>query len=72
MPRWTCPKKASAKATPEWKTLDNTGAFDWHDHRIHWMVKDRPGKVSDPDKRTKVFDWAVPVRVNGRPAQAPG
>lgn len=37
------PGRASAKAAPVWKTLDNTGAFDWHDHRIHWMVKSKPG-----------------------------
>ena len=66
------PRKASAKAAPVWKTLDDTGAFDWHDHRIHWMVKDRPGKVKDPDKRTKVFDWKVPVRVGSRPAAIGG
>ena len=65
-------REASARAPPVWKTLDNTGAFDWHDHRIHWMVKDRPGKVTDPDARTKVFDWKVPVRVDGRPADIRG
>ena len=36
------------------------------------MVKDRPGKVTDPDRRTKVFDWKVPVRVGGRPAAIAG
>ena len=38
------PRRANAKAAPVWKTLDNTGSFDWHDHRIHWMVKKRPGQ----------------------------
>jgi len=66
------PNKADAKAAPVWRTLDETGAFDWHDHRIHWMVKDRPGKVKDPDERTKVFDWRVPVRVGSRPAAIGG
>ena len=66
------PSRASAKAAPVWKTLDNTGSFDWHDHRIHWMVKKRPGKVTDKDKRTKVFDWKVPVRVDGRPTAISG
>ena len=66
------PDKASARAAPVWKTLDQTGAFDWHDHRIHWMGKGRPGKVTDPDRRTKVFDWRVPVRVGGRPAAIAG
>ncbi len=66
------PRRASARAAPVWKTLDNTGAFDWHDHRIHWMVKDRPGKVTDADARTKIFDWKVPVRVDGRRADIAG
>ncbi len=66
------PAKADAKAAPQWKTLNDTGTFDWHDHRIHWMVKKRPGKVTDPDRRTKVFDWRVPVRVDGRPAAIRG
>lgn len=66
------PARASAKAAPEWKTLDSTGSFDWHDHRIHWMAKKRPGKVTDPDRRTKVFDWDVPVRVGSRPAAISG
>ena len=66
------PTKADSKAAPQWKTLDNTGAFDWHDHRIHWMVKSRPGKVKDPDQRTKIFDWKVPVRVGSQPATVRG
>lgn len=66
------PRRASGKARPVWKTLDATGAFDWHDHRIHYMAKDRPAKVTDPDRRTKVFDWKVPVRVDGRRADIAG
>jgi len=66
------PGRANAKAAPVWKTLNHSGRFDWHDHRIHWMVKDRPGKVTDPDRRTKVFDWEVPVRVDGRRAAVDG
>jgi hypothetical protein len=58
------PKAADPQAPPQWRTLDASGRFETHDHRIHWMSPGTvPAKVSDPDVRTKVFDWAVPVRV---------
>lgn len=66
------PGRASAKARPRWKTVNATGTFEWHDHRIHYMAKERPAKVTDPDRRTKVFDWRVPLRVDGRPAAVAG
>ena len=50
-------------------SLDHAGRVDWHDHRIHWMAKTRPGMVKDPDARTKVFDWTVPDP-RGRPRRA--
>ena len=27
------------------------------------MAKNRPPQVTDPDKRTHVFDWKIPIRV---------
>ena len=53
--------------------VSRTGRFEWHDHRIHWMSKDTvPPQVKDQDKRTKVFDWSVPIRVGSRPARLTG
>lgn len=66
------PASADADASPEWRLQDNSGRFDWHDHRIHWMGKDRPEKVGDPDVRTTVFDWRVPVSVDGREGAVAG
>jgi hypothetical protein len=67
------PRSADAKAPPRWQTVSRTGRFEWHDHRIHWMSKDTvPPQVSDEDKRTKVFDWRVPIRVGSQPAQLTG
>ncbi len=62
----TVPGSASAHATPRWSVLDRTGQFEWHDHRIHWMSPVAPAKVKDKSKRTKIFDWQVPVRVGAQ------
>lgn len=60
------PASADADAAPVWRVENRAGRFDWHDHRIHWMARSRPEKVTDPGERTKVFDWEIPVRVDGR------
>jgi hypothetical protein len=57
------PATAKPGATPDWQVVDRAGRFQWHDHRIHWMSKVAPKQVTDKSKRTKVFDWTVPVQV---------
>jgi MYXO-CTERM domain-containing protein len=59
------PANAKPGATPDWKVVDRAGRFQWHDHRIHWMSNVPPQQVTDQGKRTKVFDWKVPVQVDG-------
>jgi len=66
------PARADEDAAPEWKVVDRSGRFDWHDHRIHWMGAGRPEAVSDPRRRTKVFDWEVPIRVGDRKGTVTG
>lgn len=60
------PAFASAHAAPHWSVVDRAGQFEWHDHRIHWMSPVPPAKVKDRSKRTKIFDWQVPLRVGAR------
>lgn len=64
----TVPPSASAGAPPQWTTLDRSGTFQWHDHRIHWMSPVTPPQVKDKNKVTKIFDWQVPLRIGAQPA----
>jgi hypothetical protein len=57
------PANAKPRAVPDWQIVDRAGRFQWHDHRIHWMSTIPPKQVTDKSKRTKVFDWKVPVQV---------
>jgi hypothetical protein len=68
----TVPPSADASATPAWEAVDKTGQFEWHDHRIHWMSPVTPPQVKDTSKRTKIFDWSVPIRVGDQPGAIRG
>jgi hypothetical protein len=58
------PKRLGSE--PSWKVLDKTGRFQWHDHRAHYMSPTVPPKVTDQDRRTFIFDWEVPVSIDGK------
>ena len=59
------PASAKTGATPQWRTVARTGRYEFHDHRMHWMAKRTPEQVTDKTKRTKIFDWKVPLRAQG-------
>ena len=60
------PPRANARAVPRWVTLDKTGRFEWHDHRIHLFTTATPTVVKDKAKTTKIFAWSVPITVGGQ------
>jgi len=62
----TVPPAASPQATPEWKVVARTGRLEWHDHRIHWMSPVVPPEVKDQGRKTKIFNWHVPIRIGAR------
>ncbi len=62
------PASASKTAAPQWQRVSRGRAYDWHDHRIHWMSTIDPPKVRQAkDEPHHVFDWNVPGTVGGQP-----
>ncbi len=59
----TVPPSATPTATPQWTVVNRTSQLEWHDHRIHWMLPGIPPQVTNRSKRTKIFDWTVPISV---------
>jgi hypothetical protein len=60
------PAEANPDAAPRWQEVDRTGQYSWHDHRIHYMSTGTPTQVTDPDRRTLIFDYRVPLEVDGQ------
>jgi hypothetical protein len=62
------PAEADPKGEPRWVEVSQAEAYEWHDHRIHWMSKDLPPKVkATSDQAQHVFDWKVPATLDGHP-----
>jgi MYXO-CTERM domain-containing protein len=66
------PGSADPKAPPQWSVVDRTARLQWHDHRMHWMSRSLPPQVKDRSRRTKVFDYAIPLRVDAQRASIRG
>ena len=69
------PASADPKAAPQWERVDGSGSYQWHDHRMHWMAEGvLPRQVSSEDstEKTKIFDYAVPISVGGKPGAIEG
>jgi hypothetical protein len=67
------PKSVNPRAKPSWSVVAPGNTYEWHDHRIHWMSTIPPPAVAkDPSKPQRVFDWTVPMRLNGKRAAISG
>lgn len=66
------PASADAEAAPEWQRVADQGRYAWHDHRVHYMATTVPGQVTDESKETKIFDWDLPVEVDGERSELAG
>jgi hypothetical protein len=62
------PAAASKTATPSWERVSRGRAYEWHDHRIHWMSTIDPARIrAAKDRAHHVFDWNVPGTIDGEP-----
>jgi hypothetical protein len=68
----TVPKYANANAKPVWKKVDESGTFIWHDHRMHYMSQSLPPQVKNKGQKTKIFDYAIPISVDGKKGDVHG
>ena len=66
------PKFTNPKAPPQWRVVDKTGSFIWDDHRMHWMGANLPQQVKDKHRKTKVFDYQIPLSVGAQKGQISG
>jgi hypothetical protein len=55
------PAHASSHAPVVWRTMDRTGRLTWHDHRIHYAGSGTPPQVKHSGRRTKIFDYRIPI-----------
>lgn len=67
------PPQADADAPPAWEPAARSGTYAWHDHRIHFMSPQLPSQV-DPDLREvqRVWEWEVPIEIDGQDAVIAG
>ncbi|MCU1375843.1 MAG: hypothetical protein JWO68_3129 [Actinomycetia bacterium] len=66
------PADATADAPPRWVRIGDGPTARWHDHRLHWMSTTPPAVRQHPDRRQRVAQWEIPVRVGDRTATVAG
>lgn len=57
------PRGLDGTDRPVWRRIAGNGRFQWHDHRMHYMGAGTPPSVRDTDRRQKVFDYRIPIRI---------
>ena len=66
------PPDVGPELPPRWEQVSTDATYAWHDHRIHWMAPTLPPQVTDPDKRTLITKWEVPLQAAGVDHQVTG
>lgn len=66
------PARADADRAPDWKEVDRSGQFAWHDHRSHYMGEGTPPQVTDESAETVIFDYSIPISADGDRASLDG
>jgi hypothetical protein len=66
------PERADSEAAPDWRQVDDTGVYSWHDHRSHYMGEGVPPQVVDEAEQAQIFDYRIPLTIDGQPALALG
>ena len=62
------PSGDAIDADPDWVRIGDGATAIFHDHRAHWMGTQPPVKVrANPDTAQVLYDWKVPVIVDGAP-----
>lgn len=69
----TVPADVDPGADPVWRRVAGGRTHAWHDHRIHWMSREKPPQVlARPGETVEVQRWAVPYRLAGAEAEVRG
>ena len=67
------PSEQASGPHEDWRPVSDKPTVTYHDHRTHWMAEQPPPDVAaDPGHPHKVFDWTVPLTVDGEPVAVQG
>lgn len=61
-----------AGARPHWYKVSDDGKLAWFDRRSHYRKIGVPPAVVDPAKRQEIWQYRIPLRVGGEPAEIRG
>lgn len=68
------PEIVDPDTEPVWEEHASGGTYSWHDHRTHWMGRTPPSVVQNTDggETVEIFDWTLPLSVDGNPGAING
>ena len=67
------PERADPLAEPSWVSVSSETAYEWHDHRTHWMSASLPPEVlADPGLTHRVIEWTIPLEIDATTYEVSG